>query len=346
MIVSEPVKSQAQQPTASKKVKPWPAKFQADVFQMVSDLLKVGFSVRHAFKFCEVVFKTHLADLRQINQQLQDGQSISGTFEPYIDEQISTQLKLAEKHGQLSQSLSQISRLLTTAHQRKERIKRLLQYPFVLMLILAVVFTGLKIFVFPEIRELTDAPATTGYGLWFGIAGLVLGLLGVGIWLQIKQSPALKRTQQLAGLPIIGGVMRTYYGYYLLSILAIMVQGGLGLQDILVTVKDAKPTTLLYQLGDELDTQLKQGQQLGPILAKYRFVPKELRLLLETGKNREEMGAELAALTEIYYERLKHRLETLMSLIQPLAFLIVGSLIVGTYVSLFLPMYQMIGGFS
>ncbi|KZL36674.1 type II secretion system F family protein [Secundilactobacillus collinoides] len=346
MIANERVKSQQQPSTVSKKVKPWPAKFQAEVFQLVSDLLNVGFSVRHAFRFCEVVFKHHLSDLKVINAQLQAGKSISGTFDPYIDEQISTQLQLAEKHGQLSHSLSQISRLLTTAHQRKERIKRLLQYPFVLMIILAFVFTGLKIFVFPEIRELTDAPAPSGHGVWIALSGLVIGLFGLVIWMQVRQLPALKRIQSLAGMPVIGGVVQTYYGYYLLSLLAIMVQGGLGLQDILTTVQDAKKTSLLYQFGHELDGYLKQGQQLGPILEKYRFVPKELRLLLETGKNTEEMGAELGALTEIYYERLKHRLESLMSLIQPLAFLVVGSLIVGTYVSLFLPMYQMIGGFN
>lgn len=346
MIANEQVKSQPRPSNSLKKVKPWPTKFQAEVFQLVSDLLNVGFSVRHAFRFCEVVFKHHLSDLKMINAQLQAGHSISSTFEPYIDEQISTQLQLAEKHGQLSHSLSQISRLLTTAHQRKERIKRLLQYPVVLMVILALVFTGLKIFVFPEIRVLTDAPATSGHDLWIVIFGLVVGLLGLVGWMQVKQLPALKRVQTLSGMPLIGRVVQTYYGYYLLSLLAIMVQGGLGLQDILTTVKDAKKTSLLYQFGQELDGLLQQGQQLGTILQKYRFVPKELRLLLETGKNTEEMGAELGALTEIYYDRLKHRLETLMGLIQPLAFLVVGTLIIGTHVSLFLLMYQMIGGFS
>ena len=158
-----------------------------------------------------------------INSQLQAGHSIRSTFEPYIDEQISTQLQRAEKHGQLSHSLSQSSRLLTTAHQRKERIKRLLQYPVVLMVILALVFTGLKMFVFPEIRALTDAPATSGHDLWIVIFGLVVGLLGLVGWMQVKQLPALKRVQTLSGMPLIGRVVQTYYGYYLFLLLAIMV---------------------------------------------------------------------------------------------------------------------------
>ncbi|WP_252898924.1 type II secretion system F family protein [Secundilactobacillus odoratitofui] len=107
--------------TSSKRVKAWPVKVQAEVFQVISDLLVVGFSVRHAIEFCELIFIKQQAHLRQINQDLRAGQSVSEAFGTVIDEQIRFQLKLAEEHGQLASSLGQISRLLQTAHQRQQK---------------------------------------------------------------------------------------------------------------------------------------------------------------------------------------------------------------------------------
>ncbi len=45
-----------------KQVKPWSISTQAKIFQTISDLLRVGFSVRHAIRFCEVLYKPQMAD--------------------------------------------------------------------------------------------------------------------------------------------------------------------------------------------------------------------------------------------------------------------------------------------
>jgi len=57
-----------------------------------------------------------------------------------------------------------------------------------------------------------------------------------------------------------------------------------------------------------------------------------------------ELVKELTVLTELYYRRLTNRLEVMMTWIQPLSFVLIGSVIIGAYASLFLPMYHTIGG--
>lgn len=317
---------------------------QASIFCVVSDLLTVGFSIRHALQFCEVIFTRHLGALHQINTDLDTGKTVSAAFTPYIDDQIAMQLQLAEEHGQLEQSLGQVSRLLHTAHQRQLKIKRLLQYPVILAVILTVLVTGMKLWVIPQIQTVAQSSTRPSHwGIWV-IVGVPMSLLFICGVQYFKQMPILKRVEYLAPIPVVGPLVSYYYGYYFLSTLTIMIEGGLGFQQILVTLRRGKQSTLLYQLGGELETALEAGHQLVDVLASYRFMPVELQVLLTSGKPQLELIQELSALTELYYQRLTYKLEGLLTLIQPIAFLIIGGVIVGTYASLFLPMYQVIGG--
>lgn len=310
----------------------------------MSDLLNVGFSIRHAVSFAELIFKRQVEDLQQINAQLRLGVTVSQAFEPYIDEQICLQLQLAEDHGKLSESLGQISRLLATADQRQQKIRRLLRYPAMLLALLMVIIMGLKLVVFPQVQDLTGTTPTHHHWLWWGIGGVVIVLVGLVSVFQLKQRPILQRVEQLGKVPIIGGVIRTYYGYYFLAAYSILVSSGLEMQEILRTLQRAKSTTLLHQLSTKLATQLADGESLVVALKHYRFIPAELQMILAAGQTKTKLTQELAALTELYYQRLMLQLARLMAWIQPVAFLIVAGLILGTYASLFLPMYQMIGG--
>ncbi|HBF76024.1 MAG TPA: hypothetical protein DDW71_12305 [Lactobacillus sp.] len=327
-----------------KQVKPWSISTQAKIFQTISDLLRVGFSVRHAIRFCEVLYKPQMADLRWINEHLHAGYTVSQTFEPFVDDQIGLQLRLAEEHGQLTRSLGQVSRLLQTAHQRHQKIKRLLQYPLILAVVLVIIITGMKLVILPQIEALAASNQTHSTNWWWGIVILPVILLLFCAYQAIKQQPILKRVEQTARLPILGPIVKGYYGYYFLATLTIMFQGGLGFQEILLTLRKAKTTTLLYQLGGKLETALAAGLPLSEVLMQFHFLPNELQLLFQSGKPQAELVKELTALTELYYQRLTNRLEVMMTWIQPLSFILIGGVIIGAYASLFLPMYHTIGG--
>ncbi|WP_282802373.1 type II secretion system F family protein [Secundilactobacillus kimchicus] len=334
----------SQSPIDSRKAKQWPIRFQAEIFKLMSDLLTVGFSVHHAVRFCEVLFAKHLDDIQKINAQLREGTSISQAFAPYVDDQIGMQLKLAEQHGQLSESLGHVSRLLAANTQRQEKIRRLMQYPVILGFILVGIVLALNFLVLPQIQQLTGEP-TPQSNWWLYAAGSLVVLLVVLLgWQHLKSLPILQRIERLARVPIIGSLVRIYYGYYLLAALAIMAGGGLGTQEMLKTVAQAKKTTLLYQFGAVLSKRLTSGEAMTTILKHYAFVPGELRVLIETGKPQAEVVKELTALADLYCDRLTARFEMMMTWIQPISFLILGAIIIGSYVSLFLPMYSMIGG--
>ncbi|WP_056949055.1 type II secretion system F family protein [Secundilactobacillus odoratitofui] len=336
-LVSKPM-------TSSKRVKAWPVKVQAEVFQVISDLLVVGFSVRHAIEFCELIFIKQQAHLRQINQDLRAGQSVSEAFGTVIDEQIRFQLKLAEEHGQLASSLGQISRLLQTAHQRQQKIKRLLQYPLVLVVILAMVIMAMKILIMPQLTALAPPTRNSQLSWWWLVVALPFAAAIGLIILYVAQQPILRRVLIIIKIPLIGPIVKLYYGYYFLMALTVMSEGGLGFQEILVVLRQGKSTTLLHQIAERLANDLANGEWLANAIKRFGFLPIELQLILKSGKSQTTIAEELTALTALYYQRLTQRLERLLSMIQPASFAIIGMIIIGAYASLFLPMYRTIGG--
>ncbi len=201
-----------------KQVKPWSISTQAKIFQTISDLLRVGFSVRHAIGFAKsCINRKWLIYVGSTNTHA--GYTVSQTFEPFVDDQIGLQLRLAEEHGQLTRSLGQVSRLLQTAHQRHQKIKRLLQYPLILAVVLMFIITGMKLVILPQIEALAASDQAHPTNWWWGIVILPVILLLFCAYQAIKQQPILKRVEQTARLPILGPIVKGYYGYYFLATL-------------------------------------------------------------------------------------------------------------------------------
>ncbi|KRK56468.1 ComG operon protein 2 [Limosilactobacillus antri DSM 16041] len=324
---------------------------QAKWFLLMGDLLKVGFSLQRALTFTTVVMKRQRSTVLMINQRLMQGKSFADSLQPFVGPDLYYQLLLAEKHGELSHILNEIGTLLVTKQRQRQKLHRLLQYPLLLLFLLGLLMVGLSIYVFPELNSWQTGSVGAQWTRLkeISVFSLSFGVLAGGGWavragFRWQRFNADQRAVWLCGLPVVGRCYRLYYGYYLSTTLATLLECGMSLKEILAVINQFAPRSLLRCLGQLLQDQLDSGSDVKALVSSRPYLPNELLILADKGTTVDQLGADLMALGKLHFQRLLVQLEELLSFVQPVIFIVIAVVIVALYLSILLPIYQSIQG--
>lgn len=333
----------------------WRLKSQAEFFETLADMLRSGFSLKQCLINLAILYPAQKNDFETALKQLESGKPFSESVRKFLNSKIYYQLMLSESHGQLELSVSQLGKYMRQRIEQREKIQAALFYPCILFGLLIMMITVLLTWLRPTIialSEQSNSKSEITQWLVFGgkIMGIGLSLIG-GIYLLygiywLKKQPSIARHQWLSQLPLVGSIYR-YYAYYYLSFnLALLLKSGLGFHEICNFLLRFEPETLLYQLGKSLNQHLLSGKEIKTFIKRYAFIPSELNIFLNKGQTNAELSEDLLIYANTMYQRLLKKVDRLINLIQPIAFLIIAVIIVGIYLSILIPIYSNLGGMS
>lgn len=323
-------------------------RFQADFFSLLADLLLAGFSIAQSIQFMQVLLPQYAQRLDQLSEALRNGADLATGFQAIgVDQDIVNQIRITQEHGDLTDSLTQIGRLLAEKIQQRQQLQRLLRYPLLLLGLVAGLLAVVRFLIGPQLRQWQLSLDHEVLLYWLIFIGLLVGLflLLIGRLVQVyRQHDPLKKAQARIRLPLLGKTYRYYYQYYLLFNLAILLKGGLDLQAICRLLKTLAPNSLLYCLGQQLEPQLEAGVALSTIISHQPLLPAELNLFVRKGRSLDHLSDELLMTARLTYQKMLASLAKLATYVQPLLFAVIALLIIGVYLSLLLPMYHMMEG--
>ncbi|WP_125981440.1 competence type IV pilus assembly protein ComGB [Loigolactobacillus iwatensis] len=322
--------------------------FEIEFFSLLADLLEAGFSLPQSIEFMLVLLPNQADRLVLLKQQLSSGKELADAFfEVGINADVVSQIRITEKHGDLQQSLKQIGRLLLEQEKQKRQLKRLLRYPFVLLLLLGGLIFFVKQMIEPELLswQANMNQNVLLYWRYFGLSLAGIGLVSLIFYLKLlfEKNP-LKRAIFCNRLPLVGRSYREYYHYYLLFNLGTLLKNGLNLQEICQLLTNFSENSLLYQLGKQIQPQLAEGKNLANIVTEQALFPDELALFVQKGETKEFLGEELIVQARLTYRKMLQEIERIVTYVQPFFFGIIALTIIGVYLSILLPLYQMMEG--
>jgi type IV pilus assembly protein PilC len=142
--------------------------------------------------------------------------------------------------------------------------------------------------------------------------------------------------------PVIGGIVRSGSMFDVCSMFALLLDAGIApvvaLRAVTGTIGNIRIREAFVRVGIEIT----EGQRLGQTLLKYPVIPV---LFSETVANGEQAGAlsrNLHALADFYEQETERKVEAGTTLIEPLAFLVVGSMIGFVAVAIISGIYSVI----
>ena len=329
--------------------------------RQMATMMKAGVPLVQAFDI--VADGLENPNLRKMVLQIRDSVAAGGGFAnslrdhpKYFDDLFCNLVDAGEQSGALETMLDRIATYKEKTEALKAKIKKAMTYP-IAVVVVAIIVTGiLLVKVVPQFAETfssfgADLPAFTLFVLhlselaqqyWFII--LIGMVASVFIYKEaLKRSPAFAYAvdKYVLKVPIVGQIIYLSIMARFARTLATTFAAGVPLIDALTSVAGAAGNKIYADAIIKVREDVSTGIQLNTALKAKAIFP---TLLIQMSAIGEESGALDAMLDKVavYYEdAVDNMVDSLTSLLEPLIMSVLGVLVGGLMIAMYLPIFQL-----
>ena len=294
-----------------------------------------------------------------IKNDVESGTSLSDTLEKhpaYFDDLFCNLVNAGEQSGALETLLDKIATYKEKTEELKAKVKKALFYPAAVLVVAFVVSAILLLFVVPQFEELfkgfgADLPAFTsmviGLSRWLqDWWWAVLFALGFGVFAFInakKRSPAMRRTLDIIALklPIIGGILEKSAIARFARTLATMFAAGVPLVEAMESVAGATGNALFQEATLRMKDEVATGTQLQQSMRSTGLFPNMVVQMVAIGEESGSLDEMLGKVADFYEAEVDNLVDGLSSLLEPLIMAILGVVVGGLVVAMYLPIFKL-----
>jgi type IV pilus assembly protein PilC len=298
-------------------------------------------------------FKSVLTNVRD---RVKGGELLSDAFEAQgvFPKIYSTTILAGEKSGHLEEVLTRFLAFQRMGLSFRKKLLSSLIYPAVLVVGVLVLLTVLITFVVPNFAMLykeigVPLPAFTSMILWLGtgvrnwlpvIVPAIAGIVAM-FWRWSKSDSGAHRLDRIKlGMPALGDIWIKYQIALFSRMLSTLLSGGLPLVPALDTAGASMQSRLMRD-GILNSTQaVREGQPLSRSLQDTKVFTDLSVEMVEVGESTGALPTMLASVAEFYEEDVQTALAAVMSLIEPMILIVMGVIVGGILIALYLPIFS------
>ena len=346
---------------SQQKKKKITAKDIAVFFRQLATMMSAGVPLVQAF---EIIGRGHdNVSMRnlilKIKSEVESGTSLSETLAKhpiYFDELVVNLVNAGEQAGVLEALLDKIAIYKEKTEYLKSKIKKAMFYPAAVIVVAIIVTAILLIFVVPQFEQLftsfgADLPAFTRLVVnlsefmqdwWWLVFGGAVGAV-VGILQAKKRSRKFSRTfdRILLKLPIVGTIMHKASIARYARTLSTMFAAGVPLVEALESVAGATGNVVYSDAVLMIRDSVATGQQLQFAMSQTGLFPNMVEQMVAIGEESGALDTMLAKVADFYEQEVDDAVDALSSLLEPLIMSILGILIGGLVVAMYLPIFKL-----
>lgn len=329
--------------------------------RQMATMMKAGVPLVQAFDI--VADGLENPNLRKLVLQIRDSVAAGGGFAnslrehpKYFDDLFCNLVDAGEQSGALETMLDRIATYKEKTESLKAKIKKAMTYPIAVVLV-AIIVTGiLLVKVVPQFAETfssfgAELPAFTLFVLhlselaqayWFIILVIMIGG-AIGMREAVRRSPTLAYMvdKYILKLPIIGQIIYLSVMARFARTLATTFAAGVPLIDALTSVAGAAGNKIYAEAIIKVREDVSTGIQLNTALKAKSIFP---ALLVQMSAIGEESGALDVMLDKVavyYEEAVDNMVDSLTSLLEPMIMSVLGVLVGGLMIAMYLPIFQL-----
>jgi type IV pilus assembly protein PilC len=329
--------------------------------RQLAGLLQAGVPLLQAFDIMKRGIRQAAMQLmvQDIRQHIESGQALHQALERHaaFDNLFCNLVAAGEMAGMLDTMLERIAQHREKAEALRSSLRSAMVYPTAVLVIALIVMALLLSFVVPAFEGIfksfnAELPALTRFviGLssgwqrhgWMVFFGVLMSIWALKQWVRRSQTLQWRLNGWMLQLPVAGTLIRQACMARWARTLATLFAAGITLTDALVAVKGVTGN-LRYQAATEsMQAQLMRGRSLAQAVEQSEglFSP----LVIQMCAIGEESGAldRMLDKTAEHYEReVAATVAKLSTLMEPFIMVVLGLLIGGLVIALYLPIFQL-----
>ena len=346
---------------SQQKKKKITAKDIAVFFRQLATMMSAGVPLVQAF---EIIGRGHdnisMRNLiLKIKSEVESGTSLSETLSKhpiYFDELVVNLVNAGEQAGVLEALLDKIATYKEKTEYLKAKIKKAMFYPAAVIVVAIIVTSILLIFVVPQFEQLftsfgADLPAFTRLVVnlsefmqdwWWVVLGIAIGAV-VGVLQAKKRSRKFSRTLDriILKLPIVGTIMHKASVARYARTLSTMFAAGVPLVEALESVAGATGNVVYSDAVLMIRDSVATGQQLQFAMSQTGLFPNMVEQMVAIGEESGALDTMLSKVADFYEQEVDDAVDALSSLLEPIIMSVLGVLIGGLVVAMYLPIFKL-----
>jgi len=329
--------------------------------RQLATLLKAGIPLVQAF---DIIGKGHENPSMQlmllnIKTNLESGDTLAESLKKnplYFDELFCNLVEAGESAGVLETLLDKIATYKEKTESMKKKIKKALTYPIAVIIVAFIVTTILLLFVVPVFEELfksfgADLPIFTRLIVdisktlkqtWWLILAIIIAAIYSFIYFK-RHSRVFNRflDTTLLKVPMIGSILNKSAIAHFSRTLSILSAAGIPLINALSSVSGTCGNIMYREAVLKMREEVAIGQRLQFAMLQTTLFPHMVQQMIAIGEESGSLDAMLAKVADFYEEDVDNLVDNLSNLIEPMIMVILGILIGGLVIAMYLPIFKM-----
>jgi type IV pilus assembly protein PilC len=297
--------------------------------------------------------------LTDIRSDVETGTSLSAAFRKHplhFDALYCNLVEAGEAGGILEALLDRLAIYQEKTMAIKNKIKSALIYPIAVLVVAFVVLAVIMIFVIPAFKDVftsfgADLPAPTLMVIgmseffvkyWWAIFGFIGG--GTYFFLESwKRSEKMQKAMDrlLLKVPVFGELVNKSAVARWTRTLSTMFAAGVPLVEALDSVGGASGNAVFAEATEQIQKDVSTGASLTTSMQTTGVFPNMVLQMCSIGEESGSLDAMLGKAAEFYEDEVDEAVKGLSSLMEPFIIVILGTLIGGIVVSMYLPIFKL-----
>jgi type IV pilus assembly protein PilC len=295
----------------------------------------------------------------EIKTEVETGSSLAQAFRKYplyFDQLFCNLVQAGEQAGILETLLDRLATYQEKILAIQSKIKSALFYPIAIIAVAFIITAVIMIFVIPAFKEVftnfgADLPAPTLFVMaisdtfvkyWYLIFGLAIG--GVIGFLQAwKRSLAVQifMDRLLLRAPLFGELVRKSVIARWTRTLSTMFAAGVPLVEALDSVGGASGNYVYAEATKKIQNEVSTGTSLTVAMQNASVFPSMVIQMVSIGEETGALDGMLSKVADFYEAEVDDAVEALSSLMEPMIMVVLGTLIGGMVIAMYLPIFKM-----
>lgn len=297
--------------------------------------------------------------LNDIRADVETGTSLSSAFRKYplyFNTLYCNLVEAGEQAGILESLLDRLATYMEKTEAIKGKIKSALMYPIAVLVVAFVVVAVIMIFVIPSFKEVftsfgADLPAPTlvviamseFFVKWWW---LIFGGLGFGIYFFLQAWKRNEKMQMfmdrlLLKVPIFGELIEKSVVARWTRTLSTMFAAGVPLVESLDSVGGAAGNAVYKIATDKIQQEVATGTSLTAAMTNANIFPSMVLQMTAIGEESGSLDHMLGKAADFYEAEVDEMVAGLSSLMEPIIIVILGTVIGGIVVAMYLPIFKL-----
>ena len=329
--------------------------------RQLATMMKAGVPLTQSFEIvADSLDNPTMKDLvLKIKAEVESGSTFASALRKhprYFDDLFCSLVESGEQSGALETMLERVATYKEKSELLKAKIKKALKYPIAVIVVAIIVTIILLVKVVPVFAELfssfgADLPAFTqlvvNMSEWMKKWWFVL-IAGIGLAI-IAFSEAKKRSKKFRDfldrltlkLPIFGNIAYQAVIARFARTLSTTFAAGVPLIDALDSTAGATNNVVFYNATQQIKQDVATGQQLQFAMRTTNLFPSMAIQMVGIGEEAGSLEEMLDKVATYYENEVDNAVDGLTSLMEPLIMAVLGVLVGGLVIAMYLPIFQM-----